>query len=175
MKISCFLFCLFSCLAAHAESLPASASYELSFSPNGKALSLVLNTINSAQKEILVAAYSFTSKPISKALVGAHQRGVSVRVVADEKENGERYTAVHFLANQGVPVRLNSNYAIMHNKFMVIDGSTVETGSFNYSAAAASKNAENVLVIKNAATLATRYAEEWQRLWDEGTDLAKAY
>ncbi|EJK5562221.1 phospholipase D family protein, partial [Salmonella enterica] len=91
------------------------------------------------------------------ALVSAKNRGVSVRVVADEKANNNKYTAVTYLANQGVPVRLDSQYAIMHNKFMVVDGNTVQTGSFNYTASAVSRNAENVLLIQAAPALAKNY------------------
>ena len=83
-----------------------------------------------------MATYSFTSKPVSEAILAAKKRGVDVRVVSDEKANDRKYTAARFLANQGVNVRLNGNYAIMHNKFIVIDNQTVETGSFNYSAEA---------------------------------------
>jgi phosphatidylserine/phosphatidylglycerophosphate/cardiolipin synthase-like enzyme len=135
----------------------------------------VLSGIDSAQKSILVAAYSFTSKPISAALLDAHRRGVDVRVVADAKANGKRYTAATYLANHDVPVRLNDKYAILHDKFMVIDGATIETGSFNYTAAAANKNAENVLVLRDMPEMAARYTKEWQRLWDEGVALEKRY
>ena len=151
--------------------IPASAQtaqYEAAFSPKGESLELVLAPIKTAQESILVAAYSFTSKPISKALLAAHKRGVKVYVVADKKTNSEQYTAVTFLARQGIPVRLNGEYAVHHNKFMVIDGRHVQTGSFNYSAAAVDKNAENVLVISDAPDLARQYAKEWERLWDEG-------
>jgi len=123
----------------------------------------------------LVAAYSFTSKPISEALLDAHRRGIKVSVVADQKDNKKKYSAVTFLANQDVPVRLNGNYAIHHHKFMIIDGRNVETGSFNYSAAAFEKNAENVLVLRGVPDLAKAYSQEWQRLWDEATPLPKAY
>lgn len=151
------------------------ATFEVGFSPNRGSLELVVKTIHEAKRQILVAAYAFTSKPIAQALLEASRRGVVVQLVADEKQNGRSYSAVTFLANQHVDVRLNGNYAIHHNKFMVIDGDTVETGSFNFSAAAASKNAENVLVIHNAAALAQVYAQEWQRLWDEATPLAARY
>lgn len=130
---------------------------------------------SSANTSIQVAAYSFSSKPVATSLLEAHQRGVTVQVVADEKSNGQSYNATTFLANQGVPIRLNGKYSIMHHKFMVIDGLHVQTGSFNYSAAAASKNAENILVIWNAKPLASRYALEWARLWDESTPLEKSY
>ncbi|WP_337052049.1 phospholipase D-like domain-containing protein [Serratia fonticola] len=102
-------------------------------------------------------------------------RGVAVRVVADEKANNDRYTAVTFLANQDVPVRLDSRYAIMHNKFMVIDGSTVETGSFNFTASAVKRNAENALLIENAPELAAAYQGEFNRLWNESTAVQHHY
>jgi phosphatidylserine/phosphatidylglycerophosphate/cardiolipin synthase-like enzyme len=100
---------------------------------------------------------------------------VKVQVVADEKANRKKYTAVTFLANEGIPVRLNGNYAIHHNKFMIIDRTTVETGSFNYSAAAANRNAENVLVLWNVKPIAEKYLVEWLRLWEEGTAVGKKY
>ena len=63
-------------------------------------------------------------------------------------------------------MRINRRYAIMHNKFIVADGDTLETGSFNYTSSAAAKNAENVVVIRDAA-LAAIYSREWTRLWSE--------
>ncbi len=44
---------------------------------------------------------------------------------------------------------------------MVIDSSTMITGSFNFTRAAEEKNAENVLIVHDTA-LAARYAENWQ-------------
>lgn len=160
---------------ATAASLPSNAGYETGFSPNAGALDLVVKGIHSAKSSVLVAAYSFTSKPIATALLDAHRRGVKVAVVADQDSNRKQYSAVQFLANQGVPVRTNGHYAIFHHKFMVIDGQHLETGSFNYSAAAASKNAENVLMLWNVKPIASNFAQEWQRLWNEATPVAKAY
>lgn len=144
------------------------------FTP-GQALPLVLDTIRNAESTILVAAYSFTSKPVATALRDASRRGIQVFVLADAQEAGKIYSAVRFLANERVPVRLNSRYAIQHNKFIVIDGSTVQTGSFNYTSSAGERNAENVLVIRDAPTIAAQYTAEWRRLWNEGTDLSAAY
>ena len=153
----------------------AGVSYTLAFSPRGQSLELALSCIQAAERDILVAAYSFTSKPVALALAEAHQRGVSVRVVADKKGNSSRYTAVTYLANHGIPVRLNGQYAIHHHKFMVVDAKHVQTGSFNYSAAAVDKNAENLLVLWNVPELAEQYAAEWQRLWDEAEALPAKY
>lgn len=160
---------------AAPQRFPKNAQYEVAFSPRGRSLPLVLQLIKGAQKSILVAAYSFTSKPIAQALLAAHKRKVKVFVVADKKSNTGKYSAVSFLANQGVPVVLNAQYAIHHHKFIVVDGVHVQTGSFNYSAAAVNKNAENVLVLHHVPDLAYQYAQEWTRLWDEGDYLPPAY
>ena len=158
-----------------AEPLSAGAAFNLGFSPKGGAEAIILEAIGKAEKSIKVAAYSFTSKTIATALLAAHKRGVVVQVVADAKSNSGKYTAITFLANQGVPVRINSNYAIFHHKFIVFDGRNVQTGSFNFSAAAATKNAENVLLLWNVPELAAQYEREWQRLWDESTEVKPRY
>jgi phosphatidylserine/phosphatidylglycerophosphate/cardiolipin synthase-like enzyme len=84
---------------------------------------------------------------------------VDVRGVVDKSNATARYTVATFLANQGVPVRVDYRYAILHDKFIVANGATVETGSFNFTASAESKNAENVLVLHDSA-VAARYMHE---------------
>ena len=175
------LFALVAPIPSSAQFVPASpfvptaqASLASAFTP-GQALPLVLDTIRSARSTIFVAAYSFTSKPIAAELRDASRRGVKVFVLADATEASKGYSAVRFLANERVPVRINARYAIQHNKFMVIDGTTVQTGSFNYTSAAAERNAENVVVVRNAPAIAAQYDAQWRRLWSEGTELPPAY
>lgn len=139
------------------------------FSPHQGATALVVKAIGEAKGSIHVAAYSFTSEPIGSALVAARARGVDVEVVCDKSDrNGKE---PHYMASRGIPIRINYHYAIMHNKFMVIDGTTLELGSFNYTAAAESKNAENVLVIHDAGQIAIDYEHQWQKLWLEAEAL----
>ena len=52
---------------------------------------------------------------------------------------------------------------------------TVETGSFNYSSAAATTNEENALLLRNVPALAMTYEKEWERLWAESDELAPRY
>lgn len=137
-------------------------SAEVAFSP-GDAEKLVVRTLASAQKSIRLAAYSFTSPAVAKALVDAHKRGVDVRVILDKSNETGRYSGLTHLRNTGIPVTLITRYAIMHNKFMVIDGAVVQTGSFNYTSAATTRNAENVVVLHDARAAAA-FATEWQRL-----------
>jgi phosphatidylserine/phosphatidylglycerophosphate/cardiolipin synthase-like enzyme len=166
---------LFVASSALAATPIPGAGFDLGFSPGGTSLQVVLKGIGSAKSEILVAAYGFTSKPIAQALANASKRGVKVAVIADEKANSGKYSAVTFLANQGIPVRLNGHYAIFHHKFMVLDGRALETGSFNYSQAAVKSNAENALLLWNVPELAAKYRWEWQRRWAESTPLKPKY
>lgn len=175
MKNLLFILSFATGLAFASTPINSGASYDVGFSPEGSGLQQIIKEINSAKKSIHVAAYSFTSKPIAEALLQASKRGVDVKVVADQKSNSGQYSAVTYLANNKVPVKLDGNYPIFHHKFMVIDGIDLETGSFNYSAAAANKNAENVLVIHNVPSLAQQYDQEWIKLWNEAQPLAPNY
>jgi phosphatidylserine/phosphatidylglycerophosphate/cardiolipin synthase-like enzyme len=141
---------------------PASTpTWEVSFSPQGGCTEAVVAALDKAASSILVQAYSFTSAPIAKALVDAHRRGVRVEVILDKSQRTEKYSSADFVAHAGIPTLIDAKHAIAHNKVMVIDGKTVVTGSFNFTKAAEEHNAENLLVIQDAA-LAEKYAANWR-------------
>jgi phosphatidylserine/phosphatidylglycerophosphate/cardiolipin synthase-like enzyme len=106
---------------AAPDVVVAAGGTEVGFSPSGSAHELVIRAIQNARHSIRVAAYSFTSKEVALALVDAHRGGVDVRVLLDDSQSPSCYTGATFLANSGIPTRINSRYAIMHNKFLVID------------------------------------------------------
>ena len=132
------------------------------FSPKGGCTLAVVDALAGAKKSVLVQAYSFTSAPIAKALVEAKKRGVDVQVILDKSQRGERYSSATFLANEGVPTYIDAAHKIAHNKVMVIDGTTLITGSFNFTKSAEEGNAENLLIITHAPELAARYTENWK-------------
>lgn len=84
-----------------------------------------------------------------------------MRVILDKSQRSEKYTGATFLANEGIPVFIDAGHRIAHNKVMEIDGQTVITGSFNFTKAAESGNAEKVLLILHAPELAQRYGDNW--------------
>jgi phosphatidylserine/phosphatidylglycerophosphate/cardiolipin synthase-like enzyme len=138
------------------------AAIQVRFSPGGKPTDLVVDVLDNAKQTVLVQAYSFTSAPIAEALRNAHRRGVNVRVILDKGQRSEKYTSATFLHNAGIPVWIDKKHAIAHNKVMVIDSNIVITGSFNFTKAAESRNAENLLVIRNAE-IAKQYIENWNK------------
>jgi phosphatidylserine/phosphatidylglycerophosphate/cardiolipin synthase-like enzyme len=158
------LFSLLLFLPVMAFAKPAT---EQAFSPHQGATALIVRTIGEAQKSIRVAAYTFTSHTIAEALAYARQRGVNVQVVLNESERTSRSSVAEWLADNGIPVRFNSRYSIMHDKFLIIDDTTLETGSFNFTKAAENRNAENVLVLHDDPQAVADYTQQWEKLWGE--------
>lgn len=152
------LLCLaFNIPLASAEVIPSTGTISVYFSPHGGATEAIVKEISSAKSEILVQAYSFTSKPIAKALVDAKKRGIRIEVVLDKSQKREKYTSADFVAHAGIATYIDSAHAIAHNKIMIIDRTTVITGSFNFTKAAEEKNAENLLVVKGNKKLIDSY------------------
>lgn len=133
---------------------------EVYFSPKGGCTEAVVHELAAAKSTILVQAYSFTSAPIAKGLLGAHKRGVKVQVILDKSQRSEKYSEADFLVNMGIPTRIDAQHTIAHNKIIVIDGTTVITGSFNFTKNAEESNAENLLIIRSPELAAT-YTANW--------------
>lgn len=146
--------------------IKASGTVEVAFSPNGGGAGMIIKAIDQAKKSVKVQAYSFTNADIAQALLQASKRGVEVRVVLDKSQETEKYTSATFLANSGIPVRIDSGFAIAHNKVMILDDETVITGSFNFTKAAEERNAENVLILRGNKEVARLYRQNWQWRWD---------
>ena len=145
--------------------VPAIGTIEVAFSPNNGATTTVINAIHQAQQSILVSAYSFTSKDIANALLEAKKSGINVKIILDKSQATQKYSSATFFTNQGFEMRIAIKYAIFHDKVMIIDDKTVVTGSFNFTKAAESKNAENVLIIRDNPELAKLYTQDWWYNW----------
>ncbi len=133
------------------------------FSPSGGCTDAILQQINQARTEILIQAYSFTSKPIAQALIAAQKRGVKIIAVLDKSNQTQRYCAATFLKHVGISVFIDDQHAIAHNKIMIIDNRVVITGSFNFTMAAETKNAENILIMEDMPELTRAYRENFQK------------
>lgn len=162
---------------ARIDEAPAVGQIETGFSPDGEAERLVLKVINSSSRTLRLAAYSFTSPKVVNALVHAKRRGVDVRAVVDDSNLKSKagVAALNLLAGAGIPVRTNHEYAIHHDKYIVADDNHVQTGSFNYSRAAANSNSENVIVVWHNPQLAASYLRHWESRYGQGVNFRKTY
>ncbi|MCS7058653.1 MAG: phospholipase D-like domain-containing protein [Meiothermus sp.] len=140
------------------------------FSPAGghQGREAILKVLEGARQEVLVAAYVLTDERVVEALVRAHQRGAEVRVVIDGRNLVNSRTGP--LRRAGVDVRQDGNPYTMHHKVMVVDGTWVVTGSYNFTNSAFRRNNENLLVL-NGPELAQRYRQEVERIWRAGKPL----
>ena len=157
----------FSSFGSKTAPLAATGTVQVAFTPGDDAGKLIVDAINSARRQVLVQAFSFTHRKIAEALIAAKRRGVEVNVVADREQTRNIPTSViAAIAAGGVPVFIDSEHSA-HNKVMIIDAGTPEatliTGSFNFTQAAQYKNAENVLVLRGNAALTDLYLKNWQR------------
>jgi phosphatidylserine/phosphatidylglycerophosphate/cardiolipin synthase-like enzyme len=156
-RIVHFLLCLTLMCGGLGPGLtrPANAatcpSLQVCFSPGGGCTEDIVNAIRGAQHRILVQAYEMTSPRIKSALVAARRRGVEVKAIFDPDALKEKGSMVAELAAGGIQVMVDNFHqpGLAHNKVMIIDGATVITGSFNFTRAAESRNAENLLVIQD--------------------------
>ena len=155
-----FWVALCSCATAPAENT-SPPNWEVYFSPNGGCTDAIVKELGKAKDTIPVQAYSFTSYRIVKGLLGAHKREVKVEVILDKSQRIDQYSSASFFYNSGIPVKIDSQHALAHNKVMIIDGEIVIIGSFNFTKAAEEKNAENLLVIRDKR-LAERNIKNWQ-------------
>ena len=132
------------------------------FSPDGGCTNAVVNELLHARHEILVQAYSFSSKPIAEALVAAKTRGVQVTILLDKSNESEPYSDLPLLMEHGLAPMIDAHHAIAHNKVMLIDRTTVVTGSFNFTHQAEAENAENLVVIKGHPELVRAYVANFE-------------
>lgn len=154
-------------LAALIVTNPSYAqTFETAFSPHGGGAALIVKQIDGAKKTIDLTAYQLTSLRITRSLCMAAKRGVKVRVYADRSQTGNK-TTTH-LKGCGAQVKYDNHpdrSRIAHNKYLLLDGKDVETGSFNYSERAEERNTENILVIHDAPFFQA-YQQDFNKLWE---------
>lgn len=142
--------------------------------PDGQSIAAVINEtiarINSAQQTIDVAMYNNSRDDLTDALKAAVDRGVRVRyVAAAETENYALQPAPNF------PVVYGNTYALMHNKFLVIDADLtaqawVMGGSMNWTNVNVQNDYNNTLFIQDQS-LARTYELEFEEMWGSETVL----
>lgn len=148
--------------------LPATGTIEVAFTPSDDAEGAIIKALHQARRAIHVQAYLFTSRALAQALIEARQRGVKVEVLADQEmlAKGEK-SQIPRLAAAGIPIWLETRYAVAHNKVILVDpqeaAATVITGSYNFTYSAQALNAENLLILRDNPAVARAYLDNWQR------------
>jgi len=159
---------------------PVTASLPWQQSPNG----LIDRTLASAKKSVNLALFVFSAQQLANTLEAKSQQGVGIRALVDSsfvyrpyseamdmmggsllqdcKLEAENRPWIKPLTTVGMP-KLPAG-SRLHHKFGVVDGTTVITGSHNWSEAANRANDETLLVIESVI-VAAHFEREFDRLY----------
>ncbi|MGB9561703.1 MAG: phospholipase D-like domain-containing protein, partial [bacterium] len=131
---------------------------------------IVKNIIDSSSLTIDICVYSISSIQIVRSIINAKNRGVMVRIITDQSTISA--PEIDSLEASGIRVisQLFGRYtssSLMHNKFILVDfGDTTRevlvVGSFNFTDI---RNADNMIVIRNAHSLMENYYREFNQMW----------
>jgi phosphatidylserine/phosphatidylglycerophosphate/cardiolipin synthase-like enzyme len=139
----------------------------------------VVSFIAAAQHTLDVAIYDFDARggasgTIADALEAALARDVAVRVAFNVDRNlapsapRPMKGAPDLIDGLEVPTRgVHDQGALMHHKYIIVDGGQVLTGSTNWTDDAFSRE-ENVIVRADDAGIAAAYTANFEELWRRG-------
>jgi len=126
--------------------------------------SYIVADILAAEARVDVAAFDLDLESIVNALISLEKAGIPVRVVTDE-DNSE-LSSINRLRRNGISVVEDKRTGFMHNKFVVVDGRIVWTGSMNLTGSGAYCN-NNHMVRIESPRLALNYTAEMDEMYTE--------
>ena len=138
---------------------------ECYFFPDPSNEEKVVSMLRTCKKTLDIAIFSLTLDSIAEAILEAFQRGIKVRLIADDECAKNKGSNVKLIASVGVPCKTDNAIYHMHHKFAVIDSSVVIMGSFNWTGQAVKYNQENIFFYEDK-NIASQYAKEFERLWN---------
>jgi phosphatidylserine/phosphatidylglycerophosphate/cardiolipin synthase-like enzyme len=143
-------------------------SVSVVFSPGGGIERQVVGLIASAVGSIEMAAFELTNIYVEKALMEAIKRGVKITLVMDKSETSGEQARLHdALEKAGADVRLISpRRGRMRDNYIIVDGKTVEWGSYLYTERAENWNFENATFASDSL-LAQQYHTDFQSLFNQ--------
>lgn len=139
------------------------------FSPSDGVMNKIINTVNTANKDIYFALYAFTRSDIATAMNNRFNAGVTdIRGLIDQvNTTGSQYTYLDTFAEM-----FGNAGATMHHKYGLVDATQttsnpfVITGSANWSNSASNDNDENIIIIEDIF-IANQYMQEFKRRYNE--------
>ncbi len=144
------------------------APLKVYFAPSPKISTALDEFILSAKKTLSVCAYDIDLPDAANAIIEAYRHGVAVRVVTDS--DNFKTPETQSIVRAGIQVRQDRKPSIMHNKFVVVDGAKVWTGSYNFTKNCSYKNDNNAIAIESpelAAAYQAKFEEYWSGLFSQ--------
>ena len=127
---------------------------DLYFCPHQDCEEALVSFLDSAEHSIHCALFDIGLPAVQDTLLEKSKQ-LEVQVVTDND----------YLKKFNHPFVKADSYGLMHNKFCVIDGIKISTGSMNPTNNDAHKNNNNLLLIESVL-LAENYEDEFQEMWN---------
>ncbi|GEM_PF-4334629 len=155
------------CPAAPAPPAPAKAEYIVCFSPRVPAdgcdpMTVAVRSIDAAKRMVELQTYTLTSQAAVDALVRAAARQVAVSMIVDRQMLATQPELVLDLARAGLAIRVDATVrGAARDSVMLIDGTIVLAGSFDFTDEAEHENADQLLITNDSA-IVERYLANWR-------------
>lgn len=151
-----------------ANILADGVRMDVYFSPSEKTFNSILKRLKNAKSEVDVAIYSFSDPRIAFVLSALDERGVRVRILADESWNSSSYSFIPEMKEFSFVKKYHLSTGLFHHKYIIIDPKgtdpVVITGSYNLTLSAERKNDEDVVVIFSK-DVALKYLDNFETLY----------
>lgn len=144
----------------------SSAAY---FSPGTSCKSAIISQIRKARSSIKICVFTISDNEISKEIIAAHRRKISVKVITDNDKSFDRGSDIETIFKSGVPLKIDQTDDHMHHKFCIIDKQLLLSGSYNWTRSAAERNHENILLTEESSVVKA-FLGEFDSLWNQLVD-----
>lgn len=138
------------------------------FSPEDDLNRIYLDLVSKAKKSIYIVDYSFNLVPLVNMLNAKVREGIDVRLCLDKSQSGgdAEKLAIAKMSDElkkHVLFGDSSRGKIIHDKFTVIDGKIVESGSWNYTFVA--EEEDNFIDIIKSKQRAKAFTAAFERIY----------
>lgn len=140
------------------------------FSPGSNTENKLASLIDAAKVSVDAVTFTFSSKPIADAIIRAHKRGVKVRFLED-KDMAKSSAMAKMIFEEGVPFKWmggRDEKGAMHNKFIILDGKVLGTGSYNFTINGSVNSFEN-MIFTNDESIVNAYASKFGWFYSQAT------
>jgi phosphatidylserine/phosphatidylglycerophosphate/cardiolipin synthase-like enzyme len=134
------------------------------FSPHNDCPQRIRTLLGQARKSVDICVFTITDDRLTSAVLNAHGRGVTVRIITDNEKATDLGSDTDRLLEAGIAVRVDRSEYHMHHKFAVFDNSLLLNGSYNWTRGAAENNEENFIVTSDRR-LVTSFIAAFEGLW----------
>ena len=134
------------------------------FSANDDCAKRICTLLDMTRQKADVCVFTITDNRIRDAILEAHRRNVSIRIISDKEKSLDIGSDIESLSRNGIPVRMDVDPGHMHHKYALFDSRRLITGSYNWTRSAATENEEN-LIVTGDAKLIGQFQQHFESLW----------